>query len=146
MGEQWPPALLATLGLAVPLWMHRVKDLSSEDRDRIAKESGQVVASQGDILQYGSKTVRWGHGAEEEARHRAGPPCAVRDCHCGGAGCADTGCYCHGRGEPSYSAGEVFNFLARGLACLACQPGGVTFAGRHWCAGHRECTDAGTSR
>lgn len=36
-------------------------------------------------------------------------------------------------GKPGRSA-EVFNHLARGLAALAWQPGGVTFAGMHWCA------------
>jgi hypothetical protein len=41
------------------------------------------------------------------------------------------------RPEP---AGEVFNFLARGLAVLACQPGGVTFSGQHWCVhSHPRC-------
>jgi hypothetical protein len=34
---------------------------------------------------------------------------------------------------PDYSAGEVFSYLAKGLAALACQPGGVTFLGLHWC-------------
>lgn len=39
-------------------------------------------------------------------------------------------------------AAEVFNALAEGLACAAYQPGGVTFAGRHWCTDHRLCEDA----
>lgn len=30
--------------------------------------------------------------------------------------------------------GTTFNHLARGLAALAFHPGGVKFAGRHWCA------------
>jgi hypothetical protein len=30
--------------------------------------------------------------------------------------------------------GQTFNHLARGLAALAFHPGGVRFAGRHWCA------------
>jgi hypothetical protein len=33
------------------------------------------------------------------------------------------------RGE----AARTFTALARGLAAAAYQPGGVTFAGRHWC-------------
>ena len=33
-------------------------------------------------------------------------------------------------------AAEVFNHLARGLAALAYAPGGVLFAGLHWCAEH----------
>lgn len=40
------------------------------------------------------------------------------------------------RGE----AAAVFNHLARGLAALAHCPGGVTFAGRHWCVDHDVCT------
>lgn len=36
------------------------------------------------------------------------------------------------RGE----AASVFNHLARGLAALAHAPGGVLFAGRHWCLTH----------
>lgn len=39
-------------------------------------------------------------------------------------------------------ATEVFNALAEGLACGAYQPGGITFAGRHWCTDHRQCLDA----
>jgi len=37
---------------------------------------------------------------------------------------------------------EAFNHLARGLAALAYAPGGVTFAGEHWCVNHAECTEA----
>ena len=39
-------------------------------------------------------------------------------------------------------ATEVFNALAEGLACAAYVPGGVTFAGRHWCVDHRACLEA----
>lgn len=39
-------------------------------------------------------------------------------------------------------AAEVFNHLARGLAATAFQPGGVTFAGVHWCTDHAACEDA----
>lgn len=42
------------------------------------------------------------------------------------------------RGE----AANVFNHVARGLAALAFQPGGITFAGVHWCANHGQCEDA----
>ena len=37
------------------------------------------------------------------------------------------------RGGKKGQAAEVFNHLARGLAALAHAPGGVTFAGLHWC-------------
>lgn len=142
MEKEWPSLMRDALDVAVPLWMHDFKGLSFEERHRIATEASQVIASQGDTLQYGSKAATWGHGAREAARCKARLRCAASDCRCGGNGCADTACYCHLRGEPSYSAGEVFNFLAKGLACLAYQPGGVTFAGQHWCANHQECIDA----
>jgi hypothetical protein len=29
-----------------------------------------------------------------------------------------------------------------GLALATCQPGGVTFAGRHWCTNHAACQQA----
>lgn len=37
---------------------------------------------------------------------------------------------------------QVFNALAEGIAAAAFQPGGITFAGRHWCADHRQCEEA----
>lgn len=37
---------------------------------------------------------------------------------------------------------NVFNHLARGLAAAAYLPGGVTFAGAHWCTDHAVCKDA----
>jgi hypothetical protein len=42
------------------------------------------------------------------------------------------------RGE----AAAVFNHLARGLAAAAYQPGGVTWAGQHWCTDHAVCEGA----
>lgn len=39
-------------------------------------------------------------------------------------------------------AGETFTALAYSLAHLAQQPGGVTFAGIHWCADHAVCKGA----
>ncbi|WDZ87203.1 hypothetical protein [Micromonospora cathayae] len=42
------------------------------------------------------------------------------------------------RGETA----AVFNHLARGLTALAHQPGGVTFAGMHWCTDHQQCRAA----
>lgn len=37
---------------------------------------------------------------------------------------------------------QVFSAVARGVAVLACCPGGITFAGQHWCADHRLCEHA----
>lgn len=139
-----PPALTATLELAVPMWMLELKDVPFEQRQRLAAEAGQVIACQGDTLQYGSK-IQFGHGTREKAAHDGRPSCTVKDCPCGGKGCAETKCWCHRTGNPAYSAGEVFNHLARGLAVLAFQPGGVTFAGMHWCADHAECEAAQAS-
>jgi hypothetical protein len=125
--------LAITLEVAVPMHLAEVRGLPFAERHRIAQEAASVTGSQGDVLQYGGGP-RFGHGTRELAGHLSGPRCTVKDCRCHGEGCASQKCYCHVRGEPSYSAGEVFNHLARGLAVLACQPGGVTFAGRHWCA------------
>ena len=36
----------------------------------------------------------------------------------------------------------AFARLAIGLACAAYQPGGVTFAGLHWCINHDQCISA----
>ncbi len=36
-------------------------------------------------------------------------------------------------GSKKGQAAHAFNWLARGLAVAAFQPGGVTFAGLHWC-------------
>ena len=45
--------------------------------------------------------------------------------------------YGGGRGIPS-----VFATVAKALAVLAYQPGGVTFDGVHFCADHQACRDA----
>lgn len=47
-----------------------------------------------------------------------------------------------GSGKRGETAG-VFTQLARGLAIGACNPGGVTFAGMHWCAwSHPHCPNS----
>lgn len=90
--------LVATLALAVPLWMWELRDRTDQQRVAIAKRCGQMVAERGDVLMFGSK-------------------------------------------KPGKAA-EVFNALAEGIAAAAYQPGGITFAGRHWCTDHRQCLDA----
>ena len=42
------------------------------------------------------------------------------------------------KGKPA----AAFNKLAMGLACAAFQPGGITFAGLHFCVNHDECKAA----
>jgi hypothetical protein len=42
-------------------------------------------------------------------------------------------------GKPG-AAAAAFNALAKGLAVAAFAPGGVTFAGLHWCVDHSVCT------
>jgi hypothetical protein len=49
--------------------------------------------------------------------------------------CAQGDILQYGGGKPGEVA-AVFNHLARGLAAGAMVPGGVTFAGRHWCVEH----------
>lgn len=147
--------LATALETAVPLHINRVRDLSYPERQRIAMEAGGVIGGQGDTLMFGGR-YEFGHGAKETAAHAAAGKCPGTGEHCACAQvtdpdtrqrrqaactrCVNPKCYCHIRGEASWSAGEVFNFLARGLAVLACQPGGVTFAGLHWCAySHPRC-------
>jgi|SRR5450755_600566 hypothetical protein len=140
-------ALTVTLELAVPLRIAEVIDLPFAERRRIAEEAGTVVAAQGDTLQYGSSD-KFGAGAKERRRHEAHGNARAAECE----DCHRTQnqprccmrrfsgkCRVCLTGQPSYSAGEVFNFLARGLAVAACQPGGVTFAGLHWCAYPHPC-------
>jgi hypothetical protein len=40
------------------------------------------------------------------------------------------------------AAAKAFTMLAHGLACAAFQPGGIDFAGMHFCADHGACTGA----
>jgi hypothetical protein len=53
------PVLLMTLQLAVPLWIERWKRLSWAERterlEKRAAECAEIVASKGDVLQYGGK-------------------------------------------------------------------------------------------
>ncbi len=93
--------LVATLGLAVPLWIWELRIYTDKQRAARANRCAGIVAEQGDILQFGStKTGR---------------------------------------------VARAFNALAEGLACAAYLPGGVTFAGRHWCTNHQACLDAETA-
>ena len=46
------------------------------------------------------------------------------------------------RGGKRGESAKAFNALAEGLAIGAFQPGGVTFAGEHWCVNHAECVAA----
>lgn len=89
--------LIETLKLAVPLHIDDLRDATPQQRQRLAREAAQVIASQGDVLMFGGRK-----GA----------------------------------------AANAFNHLARGLAAAAYQPGGVDFAGQHWCTDHAPCEHA----
>ncbi len=144
----FPDVLAIGLQAAVPLHIMEMRDKPSWERQRLAAEAGQVVASQGDTLMYGSKSARFGNGAKEQLTHQAhgnakAGKCASCDRGKDSARCCmrrfrDTCRVCL-TGQAHYSAGEVFNHLARGLAVLAFQPGGVTFAGLHWCVYQHPC-------
>lgn len=156
VGKEDYSVLETTLQLAVPMWIERFRHLDSEDRWKIAQESADAVASQGDTLMFGGKH-KFGHGGKQMAAHRAAPRCPGEGdgCQCASRApgippafrrkcsrCADPRCWCRGPGQPTYSAGEVFNFLARGLAVGAFAPGGITYRGMHWCTDHQACLDA----
>ncbi len=56
MSEEATKALLtATLEVAVPLWIEKVRSLSWEEKMARAKICAQVVAEKGDIIQFKAK-------------------------------------------------------------------------------------------
>lgn len=121
-------ALEETLAFAVPLWIAEFRGLDPGQRQAVASRAAKVIAAQGDTLMFGSKAA-FGNGVREMAAHQAHG--RVK------AGEGLTGkCRVCITGQASHSAGEVFNELAKGLACAAYQPGGVRFAGLSWCAAH----------
>jgi hypothetical protein len=123
-------AMTESLRFIVPLHILELRSLPPSMRAGLAAESAKAVSSQGDTLQYGSGT-RFGAGERELLRHRAHGPDGPD-----GAG----SCTVCTRGQATFSAGEVFSHLARGLAIAAYQPGGISFAGLHWCADpHPDC-------
>jgi hypothetical protein len=127
MSSRADPVLAEMLAFAVPLRIAELRGVPAWRRRLIARQAAAVVAAQGDTLMFGSK-ARFGHGAAQVAAHRLHAPCVtpatrdefIRTCPV----CA--------RGQASYSAGEVFNELAKGLACAAYQPGGVRFGPLSW--------------
>ena len=145
-------ALAESLAFAVPMHLAEVRLLPFRSRQRIASEAASVVGGQGDTLMYGS-SAKFGSGAGEMRRHRLHGSAKTAEC----GSCEDNGktrccmrrfiskCHVCARGQATWSAGEVFNHLARGLAVAACQPGGVTFSGLHWCAFPHPWCPAGTS-
>lgn len=114
-----------TLAFTVPMLITEARRLSPEQRQVIASRAAKVIAAQGDTLMFGSRHA-FGHGAREMAAHQK---------HARGIDLAGK-CRVCTAGQASYSAGEVFNELAKGLALLAYQPGGVRFRSLSWCAAH----------
>lgn len=128
----------ACLEAAVPLAIAELRDEPFSVRQRVAAEAGLIVASQADTMMFGSKR-KPGAAARELERHRNHVRPVTREVHDKCDPCRN--------GMPDYSAGEVFSYLAKGLAALACQPGGVTFLGLHWCVySHPWCPNAQTGR
>jgi hypothetical protein len=130
MSSHADAALIETLAFAVPLRIAELRGESPQRRRLIARRAAGIISGQGDTLMFGS-SARFGHGAAEMAAHKrhgrvtdASRDELTRTCP-----------VCK-RGQATYSAGEVFNELAKGLACAAYQPGGVSFAGLCWCAAH----------
>lgn len=108
------PVLVETLAIAVPLRIDELRQLPDSRRAEVgarwATRAADAVGHHGDMLQFRVKANRR-HSAECVAERR--PDC---DCLTGTA--------------------QVFNAMARGLAALALNPGGVVFGGRHWCMDH----------
>lgn len=57
--ETFPPEkrelLRIALGAAVPLWIHEFRKLTPEERIKIVRECGDIVAEKGDVIQFKSK-------------------------------------------------------------------------------------------
>lgn len=122
-------ALTETLALTVPWLIAEARRLSEEQRQVIASRAAKIIAAQGDTLMYGSEAT-FGHGAREMATHQK---------HARGSEAGPAGkCRVCTAGQAQFSAGEVFNELAKGLAVLAFQPGGVRFRSLRWCAAHMQ--------
>lgn len=106
--------LVETLRLAVPLRIAellRMTEVQRVDTIRFwAAEACEVVASNGDNLMFRTKPWRLkGSQLAKGSRRKPGD---------------------------EVSTADTFNHLAAGLAALAMCPGGVLFAGVHWCAEH----------
>lgn len=110
-----PDALGETLAAAVPMAMMRLAAMTPPVRDWTRQQWATRAAS---LVAHQGDALMWPTKRREPSM-RSG----VRID--GTAGTAD-----------------VFAALARGLAAGAYQPGGITFAGRHWCADHATCTAA----
>lgn len=121
--------LADTLSFAVPFHMPGAARMTLRERGRIARKAAAAAGHQGDSLMFGTG-VKPGTAAREAERHRL-HAFRVNDANRMEYGRTRGICL---RGQPSYTAGGLFDLLARGLACAAIEPGGVSFAGRHWCA------------
>lgn len=106
--------LLITLDAAVPLWLAELRSMTPIQRAEHvrtwAAEAAEVVASHGDTLMFRTRSHK------------------LRAVQLGPASRRKPGA--------EVSTAATFNALARGLAALAMSPGGVLFAGRHWCVKH----------
>ena len=158
-------ALLVALDAAVPLWMLELARMPRGQRDHDrqvwARQAAGIVASRGDQLMYATKRRRpttgtclhCGQTIRPDDRYQS---TWIHDGDARGVRCdpdalakwrAKTTAPHGSVAEPVDDGGgtaDTFNHLARGLAALAYQPGGVDFAGRHWCADHRACQAAAT--
>ena len=156
-------ALLIALEAAVPLWMLELARMDPELRDHTrqvwAQQSASVVGSRGDQLMWRTKRRRPSTGTCVHCGQPIHPDdrYASTWLHDGdgrGVRCDPDALAAwrrktvapHGSvARPADDGGgtaDTFNHLARGLAALAYQPGGVTAFGRHWCTDHRACDAA----
>lgn len=110
--------LVETLRAAVPQWVDQLSRLPVARREVVRQEwaarGAQLVASHGDLLMFPKQAGK---------RHRKACP-GPDTCSC------------------LVGTAEVFNAMARGLAAGAFAPGGITFAGVHWCVNHARCEAA----
>lgn len=125
-------ALTETLAFAVPFRILELRREPAGRRQLIASEAAGIVGCQGDALMFASPWA-FGHGGAQRTAHVTGRHADCKRKHPDDI-LPFPGCHVCAGGQPQYSSGEVFNELVTGLACAALLPGGVSFAGLHWCA------------
>jgi len=131
-------ALVEILALAVPFRVLDVRRMPAWRRRQIASEAARIVGHQGNSLMFGAPRA-FGHGDAQRTAHVTGRHADYRRKNPDDLD-PFPGCQVCVTGQPEYSPGEVFNQLVTGLACAALLPGGVSFAGLHWCtAPHAGC-------
>ena len=99
------------------------------------ERAGIVLLLDGMVPLAAIEVSRWSSARQEAEMARAGELIA--------SSADDLGAVGDHRDKRNSRQGAVLAALARGIAAGSMRPGGVTFAGRHWCsAAHEDCPNA----